>query len=127
VARQRAHEQRLQQPALGIAAHRSQREEYREDRAEEEDREHRQPGQRRADHRLGVDPELRARRELVRRLERLPGGEPVQAEEHQREQPDDDEHAPPQRLPQAEAGDDQRAAEVHAATSGTARRPIASR
>ena len=58
-ARQRAHEQRLQQPALGIAADRAERQEDGQDRAEEEDREHRQPGERRADDGVGLDARLR--------------------------------------------------------------------
>ena len=59
---QRADEQRLQQPALGVAADRAEREEDGEDRAEEEDREHGQARERGADERVRVDADAVAGR-----------------------------------------------------------------
>ena len=69
-AADRPHDERLQQPALGVAAHRAERQEHGEHDAQEERPEHRQPEQRRAGERRRVDPPPAGRdvRDVVERM-----------------------------------------------------------
>jgi hypothetical protein len=105
----RPHEHGLQEAALGVAADRPERQEHREDRAQEQRGEHGQAEDRRARDRARLHPVDRLV-ELAHRVEQLPAPEPVQREEREREQADHEEDAPAQRLPQREHGDDARTA-----------------
>ena len=91
VPRQRPDEQRLEQPALRVAADRAEREEDGEDGAEEQDREHREPGERRADDDLGVDARPVGPLKSSAALNACQRGEAVEREEDDGQQADDDE------------------------------------
>ena len=98
-ASERADDERLQQPGLGVAADRRQREEDREHGAQEERAEHGQAEQGGARQRARVEAELVAA-EAGDVLEQLARAPRVEAAEGQREHDDDREHAPAQRLAQ---------------------------
>jgi hypothetical protein len=107
----------LQEPALGIAAHRPEREEHREHDAEEERREHREPEDERAREGSRVDPG--GRLDVLDVAEGVVVREPVEEEEAGRQHQDDGEDLPPERLPQAV--DDDRPDRAQRATSGAVR------
>ena len=104
-AADRAHDERLEQPALGIAAHDAERQEDRQHGAEEERREHREPEDGCAGDHGRVEPELVRRDESGRVPERPPDADPVQGEEGRRQEQHDQEDLAPHALPQGVAGD----------------------
>jgi hypothetical protein len=97
-------DERLQQPALRVAADDAEGEEDGQDDAEEQRREHGQAQHRRADDRPRVD-DLAGRPDVVEVVEELARAEPVQDEEADREQEDDRERLSAERLLEAVADD----------------------
>ena len=71
-----AHDERLQQAALRVAGDDADRQEHREDDAEEERREHREPDQERARERSRVDVDVARRRDLRQLVEDVVVREP---------------------------------------------------
>ena len=92
--------------ALGVAAHDAQRQEDREHNAEEECPEHREPEHCCADQGARIDARRR-RADVGEMVEEIPRAEPEEGEERGREHDHDREHAPPERLAQAVACDDE--------------------
>ena len=101
----RPDDERLQQPAFGVAAHRAEREEDRQHDPEEHRREQRETGEKRGGEGARVDrhvarhdqcPQL-AVDEVIR--------DPEEDEEDDGQQQHDGEHAPPQRFTQDVADD----------------------
>ncbi len=111
----RTDDERLEQPALGVPAHRSERQEDRQHRAEEEDREHGESEERGAGEDTVVD--LVVGSERINLVEGQDAAEPVQREEADRQEENDEDHAPAHRLAERVAGHDQRAA--HAAPTAS--------
>jgi len=105
----RSDDQRLQQPAIGVAAHRAEREEDRQDDAEEQRDEHGQADERAAGQRALVQRDEPAAVGL-QAVERLEGGQCEQAQEAEREEADDEQHAAADGLAQRVTGDDERVA-----------------
>ncbi len=105
-AAERPHDERLQQPALGVAAHRPDREEDGEHDAEEQRPEHREAEDRRARERARVEPELVAA-EVVHVLEQLARAPRVEHAEREREADHHGEDPAPERLAERVAGDDE--------------------
>jgi hypothetical protein len=117
------HDQWLQQPALGVAAHGAQREEDREHDAEEKRREHRETEHRRPGEPAGVD--AIGRTDVTEVAEEVVVGEPVEEEEARGQQQDDREDFSPQCLAQGVADDDRDRA--HDVSPPTASRYVSSR
>ena len=97
------HDERLQEPAFGVAADSAEREEDGEHGAEEERREHRHAEERRAHELVRLDADRREG--LVELLVGLAGAEPVEEEERDRQERDDDEDTAAEALPQRVRGD----------------------
>ena len=104
-AAERPDDERLEQPALGVAAHRAERQERRQHRAEEEDREHRQAEHRRAGEHVRLDAEL-VDAEAAHVLEQLGRAPRVEREEDDAQHEHDEEDAAAQRLAQGVGGDE---------------------
>ena len=110
-ASDRPHHERLEEAAVGIPSHGPERQKDREDRAEEEGREHREAEDGRAGEGLAVDAGLRRlERKVLRLLEGPIGAERVESEKARREDEDDHEDPPAQRLTKRVAGDDRKRA-----------------
>ena len=108
-APERPHHQRLQQPSIGIAADRAERQEHGEHRAEEQRREHAQPDERDRHEPARVErPGVRARAERVDRVERLERREREQRQEQHAQHEHDEEHAPAHALLEHVPRDDER-------------------
>ena len=90
------HDERLQQPVLGVSAHRRQREERGQHGAEEEDREHGQTVESRTG-KLAPADAVRAA-EGVHLMERSLAPQGIEHDECDRQQRNDGEHASTQRL-----------------------------
>ena len=104
-AAHRPDDERLEQPALRVAAHDPEREEDRQHRAEEERREHGGPSTVAPVTTLGSSPSRSGpTNDLVSRKARH-APDPVEREEGRREQEHDQEDLPPQALPQRVADD----------------------
>ncbi len=114
VAPERAHDQWLQQATLGVSPHGADGQEDGEHDAEEQRPEHGQAEQRRAREHARVEADLVAAeaRDVLEELARAPRVEPAEAD---RDDDDDGEHPPAQRLAHGLAGDDEDVA--HAASS----------
>ena len=117
------HDERLEEPALGVAADDAERQEGGEHGPEEERPEHREPEERPA----GELPLLdrKAALELGHLLERRVGAEPVEAQVGSGQQQHDVEDAAPERLLEGVAGDDRQ--RPHAVSPPTASRYSSSR
>ena len=114
-AAERAHHERLQQPALRIAAHDADRQEDGEHDAEEERGEHREPEDEGAHERARLDP--RGRVDVGEVAKGVVVSERVEPEERRGEDDDDREHAPAHRLLKAVAHDGEDAHEVSPPTA----------
>jgi hypothetical protein len=98
----RPHDDRLQQAALGIAAHGAESEEDREHGAEEEGREHRQPEDRRPGKSLRVEDVIFAAGEFACVAEDEVRADGVERQEGGGQSEDGDEDAPANALPHRE-------------------------
>jgi hypothetical protein len=105
-AAQRTHDERLQEPALGVPARGAQREEDGQHDAQEQRPEHRHPQDRRAGQARGVQPDVVAA-EVGDVLEELRAAPPVQPAEEQGEPEHDREHPAPQALAHRLARDEE--------------------
>ena len=114
-APERAHHERLQEAALGVAAHGAQGEEHRKHAAQEQRGEHRQPEQRRSGQDLVVHRRLAA--DLADRVEGGLGADGIERQEAECEDEHDHEHAPASRLAQGVEGDRPGAAHVAPSTA----------
>ena len=117
-----ADDQRLEQAALGVPSHHAEREEDREHDAQEQRCEHRQPEHEGSGERPRVDSGRRP--DVLDVAEDVVVGEPVEAEETERQKQHDGEHLAPQRLAQAVADDREDCA--HEVSPPTASRYVSS-
>ncbi len=105
-AAERPHDERLEQPALGVAAHRAERQERRQHRAEEEDREHRQPEDVAPASVSASTPNSLAAKRVSTSSNSSLAPHAYSAEEDDAEHQHDDEDPPAQRLAEGVPGDD---------------------
>jgi hypothetical protein len=101
----RADDEWLEQASLCVAPHDAERQEDREDGAEEERAEHREPEERRARERGRVETAQASAGKIFHVVEGLAGAQAIEGEERDREEDDDQEDPTPEALAQRVADD----------------------